>query len=372
MRPLLPNRAALSPFLDEIDACRWYTNNGPLQQRFEACLAELFDLDPGQAVCVANGTLGLAVALRAVALDGGVYCLMPSYTFVATAHAAVSAGLTPWFLDVDLASWSLTPDIVRDALSMIGGPVAAVVPVAPFGAKPATSDWDEFSSETGIPVVIDAAAGFDMAAAGRAPVIVSLGATKPFGLGEGGVVLCRDNKAVEKIRAGRQFGFAQGRSAVTAGINAKLNEYSAAVGLAALAEWPRVRQDWQRTAQLYFDGFAGADGLQFAPFFVPGSVSSTCNIELADPLADVVIAACLQAGIEARRWWNRGCHQEPYFANFSTGPLKTTEFLGDRVVGLPFYRDLEADQISRICNLVRDVLSRPRTIGKRSKVKSEA
>src|SRR3546814_12084677 len=86
---------------------------------------------------------------------------MPSFTFVATAHAAVSAGLQPWFLDVDPESWALTPAIARTALGVVDGPVMAVLPVAPFGASVPVADWDAFSEETRIPVLIDSTAGFD-------------------------------------------------------------------------------------------------------------------------------------------------------------------------------------------------------------------
>ena len=94
---------------------------------------------------------------------------MPSFTFAATPHAAVSAGLEPYFLDVDPGTWALDPRKLLSLLPELDAPIAAVVPVAPFGAAVDVEAWDEFQDATGIPVVIDAAAGFDNARCGASP-----------------------------------------------------------------------------------------------------------------------------------------------------------------------------------------------------------
>ena len=239
MRPQLPEVSAILPYLEEIDQNRWYSNFGPLERRFERKLADHFELGDRQVVCVSNCTQGLDISLRNAARFPVGYCLMPSFTFVATPHAAISAGLEPYFLDVELDTWALSPVSVRDKLSAIEGPIAAVMPVAPFGASIDVSAWDAFAKETGIPVVIDAAAGFDSAAGSENPLVLSLHATKVMGIGEGGAVLCTDEAMAENIRAGRNFGFLESRSAKLAGTNAKLSEYGAAVGLAALDCWKR-------------------------------------------------------------------------------------------------------------------------------------
>lgn len=348
MRPRLPSAAALRPYLDEIDENRWYSNFGPLERRFEARLAAHFGIGEREVVCVANGTQGLSVALQSVVRIPVGYCLMPAFTFAATPHAAVSAGLEPWFVDVDETSWAIEPEAVRALLPRLEGPVAAVMPVAPFGAPARVAEWDAFSAETGIPVVIDAAAGFDSAQAGWSPVVLSLHATKTMGIGEGGVVLCRDTGRIERVRAGRNFGFVGERVARVHGTNAKLSEYGAAVGLAALDAWPETRADFLAVAEAYRACFAGLSGVDFGPGFLGGGACSTCNIVLDRTVADAVIDALRRAGIEARQWWNRGCHREPVFSGCRREPLPVTESLAERVVGLPFYRDLETAQIGDI------------------------
>jgi len=352
MKPLLPNRRALEPYLAEIDVNRWYSNRGPLERRFEARLAEYFGVEPEQIICVSNGTQALSISLKAVARSSEGYCLMPSFTFAATAHAAVAAGLEPYFLDVDPNTWAIDPEVVKTILPTLNGPIAAIVPVAPFGASFEIEAWDNFHRDTGIPVVIDAAAGFDTARSGKSPVIISLHATKALGIGEGGFILCRDDGNITKIRAGRNFGFIGRRVAEVPGINAKLSEYGAAVGLASLDAWPETRNQLCSLAGSFLDLFAGLDCLSFAPGFTVEHAVTTCNVAFKEPIASNVIAELAHEGINARRWWNRGCHEEPIFSQYRIMCLNVTDYLTERVVGLPFFVDLELNQIKRIRDAV--------------------
>src|SRR3546814_2565438 len=142
----------------------------------------------------------------------------------------------------------------------------AVLPVAPFGASVPVEDWDAFSEETRIPVVIDAAAGFDGARFGRSPAMISLHATKALAAGEGGLVASRDRGRLANIRSRSNFGFQAGtRSAVRFGTNAKLSEYAAAVCLASLDGWAETRRDFVRVATDYRAALGSLPDLRFAP-----------------------------------------------------------------------------------------------------------
>ena len=107
-RPRLPPASAILPYLKAIDSARWYSNSGPLVSSLKERLADYFGVPAGGVVTVANGTLGLELALQAVGARPGTLCMMPSWTFAATPAAAIRAGLTPWFVDVDAASWALS------------------------------------------------------------------------------------------------------------------------------------------------------------------------------------------------------------------------------------------------------------------------
>src|ERR1035441_5082732 len=130
--PTLPTAERLLPYLKAIDAQHWYTNYGPLLARFEVLLAEHFSIGPECVVTAVNGTSALTQILRALGVAKETKCLMPSWSFVATAGAAHAAGLVPFFADVDRQSWSLDP---KTAMSLLGGSnVGAVMPVLPFGS----------------------------------------------------------------------------------------------------------------------------------------------------------------------------------------------------------------------------------------------
>ncbi len=355
MRPKLPDAAQLMPYLREIDGNRWYTNFGPLEQRLTARLAARFGVPDGNVACLTNATTALSVSLSALTGGNGQYCLLPSFTFVATAHAVEAAGLTPYFLDIDPVTWRLDTGLVRDAIDRLGPAVGAVVVVAPFGAPLEIRPWDHLTEQTGVPVVVDAAAGFDSVAPGVSPTIISLHATKPLAAGEGGLVISRDGDHVAEVKARANFGFHGRRRADGPGMNAKLGEYAAAVALASLDQWPEKRAELARVTAAYVAELSGIPALRLSPGFGDGWVSATCNVSFGAPVADIVIATLEAAGIEARLWWNKGCHREPAFFDAAHDPLPTTEDLVERVVGLPFGEDLEPADIRRIGAALRTV-----------------
>ena len=205
-RPRLPTADQITPYLRRIDESRWYSNSGPLVQEFEQRLAKHFG-KPAKVATVANGTIGLVVALLACRAPRGSLCMVPAWTFAATAHAIELAGLVPWIVDVSLTSWALEPAMARRFLRQAPGDVSAVMPVSPFGAPIDYAAWESFRNETGIAVVIDSAAAFDTLRPTGLPAIVSLHATKILGIGEGGFVLSTDADFIEEIQKRINFGF---------------------------------------------------------------------------------------------------------------------------------------------------------------------
>ena len=348
MRPRLPNAEAVVPYLSEIDINQWYSNYGPLEQRLRSRFANMFSVGPENVVLTANGTLGLTMALREAAKGLRGLCVMPSFTFAASAHAAVAAGLTPHFVDVDPVSWGLDPDNVRQHLAGLGENVRTVLAVAPFGAPLNVAAWDKIELETGVPVIIDAAAGIDTIKPGRCPTIVSLHATKPLGIGEGGLIICEDVDRARELFFHTNFGFRGRRSAESMGYNGKLSEYSAAVGHAALDQWERTRRQNIDCSVLYAEALQELDGIVFAPGSDATFAKSTFNILLPEGNLDDAIAFMNAQGIEVRQWWNKGCHREPVFGNGSSSKLPVTEKLGRCVLGLPFFSGLTAQEISRV------------------------
>jgi len=228
-RPRLPSSEKILPYLKRIDESRHYTNFGALNVEYQERLAELFG-----APCVtgSSATSLITATLMAYDLPKESLVAVPSWTFPATAAAVVSAGLTPYFMDVD-------ENGVMCIKNQSKGMFSAIVMVAPFG-RLLIGENNSF-----IPVIIDAAAGFDTFSTygnpSKTPVIISTHATKSFSTGEGGFITCSNNELLEKVRRITNFGFAPDRTIEHTGLNAKLSEYHAAIGLASLDEWPEKR-----------------------------------------------------------------------------------------------------------------------------------
>ncbi len=351
-RPLLPAAQALLPYLHQVDACRTYTNFGPQVRALEARLTQHYRVPPGSVATVANATLGLSLALQAQGPRRGSLCLMPAWSFAASAHAAVSAGLRPHFLDVAPHSGILTPEHVLQVLAtMPPGRVGAVMPVAAFGHPVDVAAWDRFHEQTRIPVVIDAAAGFDALRPGRVPSVVSLHATKIMPAGEGGFVIARDKALIVDIERRSNFGFMGGREARVAGTNAKMNEYNAAVALAAFDMWPDTRARFVAIAQTYARLLRRVPGVALLPGFGTSWISATVIVAFAPehPPTDEIVNSLADAGIATRRWWCRGLHEEDAFMECGREQLPVTGRLTRGTLGLPCFVDMTRGDIVRVC-----------------------
>ncbi|MBA2435580.1 MAG: DegT/DnrJ/EryC1/StrS family aminotransferase [Chthoniobacterales bacterium] len=349
-KPQLPLADEILPYLRRIDQSRWYSNGGPLVQEFEARLAA--QTGEGAVATVANATIGLTLALLTHDLAPGSLCMVPAWTFAATGHAIEHAGLVPWIVDVDPESWALEPDAARELLREAPGPISAVMPVSPFGHPIDFAAWSSFRDETGVAVVIDAAAMFDTIQAGSVPAVVSLHATKVLGVGEGGFVVTDDAGFIQELQKRANFGFWGSREATAPSLNGKMSEYTAAVGLAALDTWETTRADFARVAVSYREALAGQGKVILQEGFGGRWVSSTVMVAAADAGAEAVGRELAAHRIGTRRWWGGGLHRHGAFAKFPRGRTQQTEDLANSVLGLPCWRDLPNDKIRQICEFV--------------------
>lgn len=362
-RPSLPNADAILPYLRQIDKNQYYSNFGPLVGAVERRLAERYGIDPACVTTVASATAGLTAALLAETRarrrnvnDGAAYCLLPAWTFVATLHAVLAAGLEPYLLDVDEDSWALTPQAVESALERVPGEPVAVVPVSPFGRPYDTAAWDDLARRTGLAVMIDAAAAFDRGQVGSSPSVFSLHATKVLATGEGGFAVSTDVERVDAIRRSINFGFLGDRVARSRAINGKMSEYHAAVTLAALDAWPRTRQVFDDIARGYQDSFAPDNRIRVLPGAADDYVCSTIMIMRDDPLPSGFDAALAARGVGTRRWWGGGIAEQVAYRRFSSDLLPITDRLARRCIGLPCYPGLTRDGIAEIAAIVCDTL----------------
>jgi dTDP-4-amino-4,6-dideoxygalactose transaminase len=352
-KPRLPLADEILPYLRRIDQSRWYSNGGPLAGEFEARLAT--HAGGGAVATVANATVGLALALLAYDVPSGSFCMVPAWTFAATGHAIQLAGLVPWIVDVDAASGALEPSAAREFLRQAPGLVSAVIPVSPFGQPIDFASWNSFRDQTGLAVVIDAAAMFDTIRAESVPAVVSLHATKVLGVGEGGFVVGTDAGFIQELQKRANFGFWGSRQATVRSFNGKMSEYAAAVGLAALDTWEATRADFARVAAAYAKAFAGEATVMIQEGFGERWVSSTVIVAVEEAGAEAVGRELAAHRIGTRRWWGGGLHRHAAFEKFPRGITDNAEGLAESVIGLPCWRDLPNDKIKKIGDIVISV-----------------
>lgn len=354
LKPDLPARQEIESYLARIDAARWYTNFGPLVRELEARLATYFARSAPQPISVrtvANASLGLELALAAMALPARSQVLVPAVTFVATGAAIVRAGHIPCISDVDPGSWQLTPEIARIALGR--HPIAAVLPVCAYGCSQDAGAWDQFAAQTATPVLIDAAGGFGNQAAGaKHCTVFSLHATKSFSAGEGGFVVSSDPNLVEQVKKRSNFGIdiSSGFASVI-GTNAKLSEYHAAVALAMLDGWEKRRLRRLELHSRYIARLVAS-----CPGVIHQERSKQAVYSILPVLmppghsARAVQAQLAAAGIESRRWYLPSLDEHPAFRGFPVADdLAVTRVLQERLLALPFHPSLDDQDMAFVC-----------------------
>ena len=360
MRPQLPTASELHPYIERIDAARYYSNHGPLLIELEAAFAAHFRVAPSQVALINNGTVALSAALVAAGARPGSKCLLPSWTFVGSASAVWAANLVPHFVDVDPDTWMLDLERLKQRPDL--HEVGAVMIVSAFGSPVETAACDRFTEETGIPVIIDCAASFDTvatvpaAAPGRSPIMISLHATKVLGTGEGGLVLSTDEALVRRLNQVCNFGVWDSPAGQILGYNGKMSEYNAAVGLAFLKTWPERRAQLAALTDRYQRLLKSKPGIDVLPAFGSGWVSCYCNISPNRGTSDANILALSERGIETRRWWQSGVHVQQAYKAFPRDPLPVTEHLATRVFGVPFFHDLSDNDFERVASGIDAIL----------------
>lgn len=361
-RPKLPPARLLLPYLERADAVRWYTNRGVLVRELEARLSDALCGGPGRLVAASSGSAAIEAAILAVAGRATAtrpYALVPAYTFVGTALAAQRCGYIPWLVDAAPSGWAMTPDEAADCPALAEAGV--VVPVAPYGQAPDQAGWSGFVARTGVPVVIDAAASFEALArapgahVGRVPVALSFHATKAFSTGEGGAVAWSDLAGLARVVRALNFGFLASRVSQAPGLNGKMSEYHAAVGLAGLDCWDATTAANELVARGYR---VAAGRLRERLVLAPDIASNYVLFCATDAIeAARVRAALTEAEAGHRAWYGRGLHHEPAFAGAPRGELPHAERLGACLIGLPIAPDIATDAIARVAAAIRGAVT---------------
>ena len=364
-RPELPSPNEIERYLELAREARWFSNDGPCSGLFAKRLALRVGEDL-HAVVVANATLGLIVALRALTESSPTEAkqvLMPSFTYIATLSAVVYAGFEPVFVDVEPGHWHASPAALATAVENQGTAVACLLPCSTFGTAPPREireRWEELGRQAGLPVLVDSAAGFgsvdqhgaDLGAQGDAEVF-SFHATKPLAIGEGGVVMTEDESLAKRMRQLTRFGLAEDHSLPGApGLNAKMSEAHAAIGLAALDRHDDVLDARRSHFATLRAGLAGQVDFQH------DAERSTCQFVSALAPDAASRAAILARAAELRvevRTYHAPLHLIASLAEYEvSGAVDVTEELASRIVSLPMANDLDQGELERISRCVTE------------------
>lgn len=350
-RPNLGDREALLRHTSEIYDRGWLTNNGPMVQELEARIAQRLGVRHCVAMC--NGTIALEIAIRALGLEGEV--IVPSYTFIATAHALHWQAITPVFADIDPATHNLDPAAVR---RMITPRTTGIIGVHLWGRPAPVEALQAIADEAGLQLMFDAAHAFDCTHGGRKIggfgrcEVLSFHATKVFNTFEGGAVVTDDDDLAEAMRLMRNFGFRGYDNVVHPGTNGKMPEINAAMGLVNLEALPGFVASNRLKHAAYGVALAGIDGVELLAYDPATDPNHHYVVVMVDPgRRDEIVAALQAENILARKYFWPGCHRmQPYRDLFPHAGLllENTEAVARRVVVLPNGASLPDDAIALI------------------------
>lgn len=368
VRPGLPPLSEVAGRFAEVLENGKITNNQRYLRAFEAALGERL----GRPVrATANGTLGLMLLLRALGATGEV--VMPSFTFAATAHAAAWAGLRPRFADIDPDTWTLSPDAAARACTR---ETVAILPVHVFGLPCDAEALGEVARGAGVPLLFDAAHGFGASWRGR-PVgslgdaeVFSFHATKLFGVGEGGAVTTDRPEWVEAVDRGRNFGLGPDGDCDAAGMNAKMSELFAIVGLRALDGIDARLAQRRRVGERLRERVGKLPGITLQRLPKVGESNHQNFAVLIESgefglSRDEVRAAMDAENIMTRRYFHPPLHRMACYRDHGPAGLPETERVADRVLCLPIYTDMTDMEIDAVAGALERIHGARAAVGAR-------
>lgn len=341
MKPCLPRFEQVSPYLQSMDQTQIYSNRGPLVRTLESRYARFLGVDVEQVATVSNATQGI---MGAIAVSSKKRWIVPDWTFPATAHAVLNLGCEVILTDVDSSTWAIS-NVWKSYQSSPG-----VLPVVPYG-RPFMID--EYAMDQDF--VVDAAASLGCkpnlsTLRGNGAVIFSLHATKVLGGGEGGIVVFGSPERAQEFRSWTNFGFAGTRLASRSGTNAKMSESTAAYCLAALDDWDNERESWLNSRR---EVIALSQRLNLNTWLLSKDVVSPYWLILCDSANERLLLSesLSENGVETRCWWPSPLHEMDAFVGCDKSaipPESASRNLASRVVGLPFFRDIDKKSIEHI------------------------
>ena len=359
-RPNIGNRERLlSRFNDLLDR-DWLTNNGPYVHDFEKRIEMILGVKHCVAMC--NGTVALEIAARALGLKGEV--IIPSFTFISTAHCLQWQEITPVFCDVGSDDYTIDPARIE---ALITPRTSGIIGVHLWGRTCRVDDIEAIAGKHNLKLLFDASHSFCCSHRGRmvggfgCAETFSFHATKFINTFEGGAVVTNDDQLAEKMRLMKNFGFKGMDNVIYIGTNGKMSEIAAAMGITSLEDMDHFIDCNRKNYYAYSRGLADCSGMKIMAYDEGQKnnyqyVVVEIDGEKAGISRDELLTILHAEGVRARRYFYPGCHRmEPYRSYFPHAGLllPVTERLAERVLCLPTGTEVGDGDIATICELLK-------------------
>lgn len=357
-----PNISDPERFIDMVRGAldrRWLSNDGPLVRELEARIADYVGVK--HCVAITNGTIALEIAIRALGLSGEV--IVPSFTFIATAHALHWQGITPVFADIDPETHCLDPASVE---RLITPRTTGIIGVHLWGRPAPVTALETVAREHGLALLYDAAHAFGVSVDGKMvgsfgdAEVFSFHATKFFNTLEGGAVVTDDDDIAHRARLMRNFGFVGEDAVASDGTNGKMSEISAAMGLVNLDGIQTFIDVNRRNHEAYTRELAGLQGVSVLPMPEGDTSNYQYVVLVVDPTCargrDEILARLRAENVLARRYFWPGAHlMEPYRTLYPEAAqhLPVTRRIANSVIVLPTGTAVDLDDIRSVARIVR-------------------
>lgn len=346
---------------------RWLTNNGPLHQELEEKLKQYLKCENLQLFV--NGHMALDLAVKALCLKGEV--ITTPFTFASTTHALVMNGLTPVFCDIKSTDFTIDEKQIE---GLVTDKTSAILAVHVYGQPCNVEQLDKISKKHNLKIIYDAAHAFgvevnEQSIANYGDVsMFSFHATKVFNTIEGGALAFKDQNLTRSLQNLRNFGIEGPESVVDVGLNAKMSEFSAAMGLCNLESLEENLLKRKHITQLYNENLKNCYGIKTLNFLEDKGHRQKHNYAYYPIVVDEqhvgynrdeLYEELAQHNIFTRKYFyplvtEYACYQE----KFSQNETPVAKRIAERVLCLPLYADLDTEEVIKICKIICDFKDR--------------
>ncbi|MBR1754525.1 DegT/DnrJ/EryC1/StrS family aminotransferase [bacterium] len=359
-KPLLPKIEDYKKELEDIWASMWLTNFGEKHNILENKLKDVLKVE--NLSLINNGTTALLIALKVLDLPIGSEVITTPFTFAATPHCITWNGCKPVFCDIEPETMTINADKIE---SLITPKTSAILGVHVYGFPCDVEKIDKIAKKRKLKVIYDAAHAFSTEINGKGIgnfgdiTMFSFHATKLFNTIEGGCLTCKDKTLKEKINILRDFGIQSEEVIEDIGINGKMNEFQAAMGLENLKIFREEQQKRKELKEFYSQKLSDIKGIRIPK--LSDNVSDSYQyypIVIEDDFSvsrDELHEKLKSKNIYTRKYFYPACHDYECYKNEIYSDLKVVNDIKHRVLCLPFYGNLDIAAANEICEVIANV-----------------